>query len=390
MSQAPTLVVVLTPPGRAAIAVTHVCGPTAVDAVGRYFHSPRGSLAEQPLNRILFGRWEGDTGEEVVVCRCAEQEVEVHSHGGRAAVERIVGDLCRAGCHTAPWTEWPARSEGDPFAAEARLALAKATTLRTAGILLDQCRGALRQAVVRLLQQMQRPSDAHDASDRVGEQLATLLRRGELGRHLTRPWRVVLAGRPNVGKSSLINALIGYRRAIVSDQPGTTRDVLVAQAAVEGWPIELADTAGLRETEDVLEAAGVQRTRSTAQEAELLLLVFDAAQPFTAQDEKLLADWPDAVLVHSKCDLGAARLDDRPPGCATSAATGEGIARLVQTIARRLVPSPPPPGSAVPFTPRHCTALQDASTAWQRGDREASRAALEGMLQAAMTANPVC
>ncbi len=87
--------------------------------------------------------------------------------------------------------------------------------------------------------------------------LDAVLRWTDLGTHLATPWRVVLAGAPNVGKSSLINALLGYGRAIVFDQPGTTRDVVTADAAIEGWPITLADTAGLHDASDATESAGI-------------------------------------------------------------------------------------------------------------------------------------
>ena len=116
------------------------------------------------------------------------------------------------------------------------------------------------------------------------EQLKGLLRFGDLGLHLTTPWRVVLTGPPNVGKSSLINALVGRERAIGSAQPGTTRDVVTAVTAVGGWPIELADTAGVRQVVDPLEREGVNRAKRSREHADLVVMVADATQNAPPED----------------------------------------------------------------------------------------------------------
>ena len=116
---------------------------------------------------------------------------------------------------------------------------------------------------------------------RIGSVLAEssieMLQFRDLGLHLTTPWRVVLAGAPNVGKSSLMNAIAGYQRAIVSPTPGTTRDVVTVTTAIDGWPVQLADTAGLRETQDELESAGVALADAAIGEADLVIVVSDAS-----------------------------------------------------------------------------------------------------------------
>ena len=196
-----------------------------------------------------------------------------------------------------------------------------------------------------------------------------------LGRHLVEPWRVVLAGRPNVGKSSLINALVGYGRAIVHHTPGTTRDVVTAVTAIDGWPVELSDTAGLGQSDHPLERAGVERAEAALATADLVVLVFDAAQCRSDADRALRERLPSSVVVWNKCDLPPAR-GERPPGLAVSALRGDGIAELVRRIADRLVPHPPPPGSAVPFPPDQIAYLRFASVALARDDVAAATRAL--------------
>ncbi len=129
-----------------------------------------------------------------------------------------------------------------------------------------------------------------------------MLARAPLGLHLTKPWQIVIAGPPNVGKSSLLNAFVGYQRAIVFDQPGTTRDVVTAATAIDGWPVQVSDTAGLRSSADPLETAGADSAAQQARAADCLLLVFDASQHWTAGNQQLIDAWPQAVVVGNKCD----------------------------------------------------------------------------------------
>jgi tRNA modification GTPase len=164
-----------------------------------------------------------------------------------------------------------------------------------------------------------------------------------------------------VGKSSLINALLGYGRSIVHPTAGTTRDVVTARTAVDGWPVLLADTAGLGAGGDALERAGIDLARGQLVQADLVLLVFDMSVPWSADDEGLLAAWPGALVVHNKSDAAIAPVASepaRPAGLAVSALARQGLDVLVRQMADRLVPHPPPPGAAVPFTPQQVETLQ--------------------------------
>ncbi len=376
----PTEVVLLTPSGRGAIATVLVQGPHAIAAVSAYFRSAsKRSLAESRVDRILFGRWGGPQGEELVVCRRSDASVEIHCHGGAAAAPSIIADLVAAGCQESTWTDWLARHERDPIQAEARIAAASARTLRTAHIALDQLGGALRREVERCLAALRAIQDTAGgqvAIDEVQTALETLLRFAPVGLHIAEPWRVVLAGPPNVGKSSLINALVGYERSIVFETPGTTRDVVTATTAFDGWPVELADTAGLRVEGEPIELAGMTQARLQAATADAILLLSDASQPWTSTDQDLADAWPQAIRVHNKSDLPSHKNAARPAGIAVSALTGQGLDALIAAIAARLVPFPPPPDAAVPFHPRHVAAIRASLEALQAGDPPAAAAAL--------------
>jgi len=346
MAETPSFQVVqLTPPGRGAVATILVEGPGAVDAVGRQFRSKSGRPLESfDCDRLVFGRFGPRPGEEVVTRRCRTGSVELHCHGGSAAAAMIERTMAAAGGRAVEWQDWVADRYQDPIAAAAYLALAEAPTERTAAILLDQYHGALQRG----LDEIGRALGNNDAA--AARKLAdVLLARYAIGRHLVRPWRVVLAGRPNVGKSSLINALVGYPRVIVHHAAGTTRDVVTVQTALDGWPIELCDTAGLHQRGNAEEQAGVKLARQKLAAAELVILVFDAGQQWSAADRALVRSWPQALVVHNKSDLPSGG-GSRAAGLATSALRGEGIEALQRAVVDRLVPQPPPPGAAVPFT----------------------------------------
>jgi tRNA modification GTPase len=387
----PTRFFWLTPPGRGAIATVCIVGSRAVEQVAGLFRAASGvPLPELPLRQIALGRWAlGDespaageppadqSAEEVVLCRVDQDVLEVHCHGGDAVAPRISASLERAGCLSQPWHAWTRWAAPDPLAAEAWQALADARTERTALLLLAQFHGALRAAVDDALQALSdsRPALALQRIDQV-------LQWRDVGLHLTVPWRVVLAGPPNVGKSSLLNRLLGWQRAIVYDQPGTTRDLLTATTAIDGWPVVLIDTAGLRASGDPLEEAGVARARQASRQADLLVLVFDRTEPWTARESALRAEYPDALLVHNKSDLRAAE-GDRPEGIVTSAVTGHGLDALLQAIARRLVPCAPPVTAPLAFTPRQVGLLDAARQALCAADESAAERALRALWGAA-------
>lgn len=349
-SSRPPYVVRLTPPGRGAIATVLVEGPGAVELVAAECrNAPPGLLAVD--DRLHLVRLGPEPAETVVVRVATAEQVELHGHGGQAVVERITAMFSARGATVLDWHAWIDMHTADPIAADACRALAHAPTLRTAAILVDQCQGALHRALEAATADL-----AAGRKDVARAALQTLARRAPLGRHLVRPWRVVLAGPPNAGKSTLTNALLGYARAIVHPAPGTTRDLLTATTVFDGWPVELVDTAGLGVASHPLEQAGMALTERELAAADLVVLVLDQSQARTPADAALMARYPDALLVQNKADRSSGVVPD--VGLSLSALSGQGVEQLMVAIAHRLVPDPPPPGAAVPFTEAQIARIQ--------------------------------
>ena len=343
-------VTLLTPPGRGALAVVALAGDGAVDTIAQLFHpSGKFPLAERADGGIAFGRW-GDPvgGEELVVVKRSNDSLEVHCHGGMAASEAVIRSLEAVGAVRQPWQEWLAAGGAPPIEIEAREALAKAGGPKAARILSRQLAGALQGELDRVAS-LRRAGDEAAA----GAVCDRLRRAARVGLRLTRPWRVVVAGEVNAGKSSLVNALAGYARSIVSPEPGTTRDLLETRLVLDGWEIDLVDTAGLRdEAGGNVERAGIERAVAAAADADLVLRVGGGG----------VGD-PRDLAVATKCDLGPSGLRSEAGVSHTSTVTGAGIAELAAAIVRRLVPEeheePTLLTGPVPFTERQMRLLQD-------------------------------
>jgi tRNA modification GTPase len=361
----------LTPEGRGALAVLRLWGPGALAVADAAFRPARGrSLARTRPGRLRLGRIGAGRGDEVVavVIEGDPPEVEIHCHGGPAAVALVVAALVDGGAERRQPGAWARHAAGTAIEAEALVDLARAPTLRTAEILLEQAQGALAGAVRELIAAVGVDSAAalHD--------LEILRRHAAIGVRMVTGWRVVLAGRPNVGKSRLLNALAGYSRAIVDAAPGTTRDVVTVSTALDGWPVELADTAGLRDPEGPIEAAGIARARARQRAADLVVLVLDRSEPWNRDDQALVEAARSAesmtLIVANKADLPAAWEPPAGRMPVVSAERGDGIEALVGILGRRVVPTPPPPGAAVPFRPAHLRRIDRAYAALQAGDRD--------------------
>jgi tRNA modification GTPase len=373
---------VLTSESRGAIAVIGVCGPDAfkvVDSVFRPHHGP--PLSRTAAGRLRLGRAGIGLGDEVIAVRIegATPTVDFQCHGGAAAVAAVVGALQDAGA--TPRIRGPAAPAmvADRIRVEAMEDLALAPTLKVAEILLDQVHGALRRSLERLI------IEAERTEAQILPELDALIRAGEVGVRLLQGWKVVIAGRPNVGKSRLFNALAGFERSIVNPQPGVTRDVVSFRTAFEGWPVELNDTAGERPTADFIEELGIRKSQRVRSEADLVLLVLDRSEPLHDIDLALLNSTITPLVAANKADLPPAWEVGPISALATgmhgvSAETGDGLHDLIRALASRLVPEPPPPDAAIPFRHRHIARLRTARRCMLAGDCAGFRSCLREIM----------
>lgn len=360
------IVAIVTAPGRAAIAVIRVSGQEAIPKVARIFSHGR-ALKEAASHTVHYG-WIQDPStdeaiDEVLVLLMrgprsytGEDVVEIQCHGGSVAATEILALLIRQGVRLAEAGEFTRRAflngKVDLTRAEAVMDMVDAQTDEALALAAKQKQGQLEETISRLRHDLMEmiayiqadldyPEDDIErlslaqyqvkasALQRDMEALLAGAKRGQLYRE---GLKVVIAGRPNVGKSSLLNALTGRQRAIVTDIPGTTRDIVRDHISIDGLPLEILDTAGLRETQDKVESIGVDLAREAIQDADLILLVLDACQsPGEAEvHESDFADLGIPVLpIYNKADLLSS---PDLPGLTVSAKTGQGLEDLGQAI----------------------------------------------------------
>lgn len=350
MERGATIAAIATAPGRGGVAIVRVSGDRAfaiAEALaGKKPHVGRAVYARFTQRDLLdsglvlaFAAPHSYTGEDVV---------EFHCHGGTVAPRRVLEACFSLGARLARRGEFTERAflngKLDLEAAESVLDLINAKTDRAAAAALAGLDGekkrrlrALYDAALALASEIEHALDIDegelpdDFRPRLTAQLAALrarfadaARRAREGKILRDGALVVLAGPPNAGKSSLMNALLGERRTIVSATPGTTRDSIEEWLDVDGYPVRLVDTAGLRTTGDAIEGEGVKRAEELIERADLVLALGNVAG----------TDVRRVIRLHAKCDLDDVR--DPALGLRVSAVTGEGLDELRQAIAAQL------------------------------------------------------
>ena len=367
MDQHPkTTCALLTPNGRGAVAVIALQGAGAEKALEANFKPANGRpYSELRPRKIVYGIWES-TGEDLIVYRRASDvraSFEIHCHGGSMASQAIIGDLRSAGVEQVPALQFICDSQdqtiGASWKSDVLVALSQATTNRTAEILLRQLT-IVPQEIDSIGSEI-RAGDFESACRRIESMLVW----AEFGTGLTQPPTVVLCGQPNVGKSSLVNAIVGFQRAIVNEVAGTTRDVVSQLTAIAGWPIELRDTAGLRESENVIETIGVEKAHAEIEAADIRVCVFDLSRDWDQQDQELLDSIGPSLVVLNKSDMAEQseiknRLNKIPNSVATSVESGSGIESLIEQIGACLVPRLPEPDQAIPVSNGQVAALEAA------------------------------
>ena len=337
-----TIAAISTAVSNSGIGIIRISGKDAVAVADRVYRSKNGKkhLADQPTHTIHYGYIVdgGETVDEVLVMLMrgpksftAEDTVEVNCHGGVYAMKRVLDAVLKNGARPAEPGEFTKRAflngRIDLSQAESVMDVIQAKNeyaLKSS----QQLKGAVRTTVEelrsRILYQTAFIESALDDPEHISldgypkrlaeevgqlqEKLSELIASSENGRILKEGIRTVILGKPNAGKSSLLNALVGEERAIVTDIAGTTRDALEETIAFQGITLNLIDTAGIRETEDVVEKIGVGRAIEKAEEADLILCVFDAARPLDENDREILKviGGKQAILLLNKTDLAAA------------------------------------------------------------------------------------
>ncbi|MED3661613.1 tRNA uridine-5-carboxymethylaminomethyl(34) synthesis GTPase MnmE [Ureibacillus sp. FSL K6-8385] len=337
-----TIAAISTPMGEGAIAIVRLSGDEAVPIADKIFKSPANKkLKDQPSHTIHYGHLiDPETGkivEEVMVSVMKapktftrEDVVEINCHGGIVSVNRVLNLVLKNGARLAEPGEFTKRAflngRIDLSQAEAVMDLIRAKTDRAMNIALSQMDGKLsrlikelRQALIETLAHVEVNIDYPEYDDVeemtvpmllekctwVRDEIKKLLRTSSQGKILREGLSTVILGRPNVGKSSLLNTLVHENKAIVTDIAGTTRDIIEEYVNIRGVPLRLVDTAGIRETEDIVERIGVERSRQVLKEADLILLVLNGSEPLTKEDENLFETIKDMnfIVVINKMDL---------------------------------------------------------------------------------------
>jgi len=370
-----TIAAIATPLGEGGIAVIRVSGDESINIVERIFRSKR-KLSQVESHTIHYGHIYDLQSQEkieealVTVMRAprsytAEDVVEVNCHGGIVSVRKVLDAIIDSGARLAEPGEFTKRAflngRIDLTQAEAVMDLIRSKSDRAYSVALKQADGLLsrkvkelRHTLVETMAHIEVNIDypEHDVEEltnafikekceSVLKSIEDLLHSAEQGKLLREGIETAIVGKPNVGKSSLLNLLAQDNRAIVTDIPGTTRDVIEEYVNVGGIPLKLLDTAGIRETTDIVERIGVERSRSAITSADLILFVVNGNEPLSDEELKLLDSLRDRqiLVVVNKMDLET-RIDmgelyKRVPEervVRLSALEGEGLGQLEQTI----------------------------------------------------------
>lgn len=400
MQAAETIAAIATAPGDGAISIVRVSGPDSLAIADRIVVCAGRPPSQRPANSFVHGHVRpvgGDTApiDEIILLiyraphsYTCEDSIELQGHGGATAARRILRAVVDVGARVAEPGEFTRRAflngRIDLLQAEAVLDLIRARSDRAASAAVEQLCGSLSRSFGAVHGQLMAIAADIEATldfsedDLPADVLTGLERRLRATRdalnaliltwdegHLLREGAIVaILGRPNVGKSTLLNAMLGIRRAIVTDTPGTTRDVIEESMVIDGIAIRIADTAGLRDTQCQVEGEGIRRAVALMERADYVLYVVDGAEPISNEDHENLArlEKDRTVIVINKCDqsvrYGAASF----PGwtvVATSLIRDDGVECVRSALARKLETCTATPPHAV-ISERHRRLAVDA------------------------------
>ncbi len=366
-----TIAAIATPPGRGGIGVVRISGPGSLEIANRIFQSQ--SRASINPNRAQFGHLfdpaAGEQIDEIVLTffkaprsYTGEDTIELSCHGSPVVLRRALEAIIACGARIAEPGEFTFRAffnrRIDLAQAQAVSDLINAQTEYQARVASRQLGGALSQRLAPTKQSLidivvQLESSVEFVEDDISTETISLLLKKlneaiaemteiaasfSFGRFIREGFDLAIVGRPNVGKSSVFNRLTGSDRAIVTPVPGTTRDALYESASIGGVPVRLIDTAGIRETSDLVETIGIQRSRAAIADADITLLVLNASEALTEDDRRLLAEVPveRRIVALNKIDLPCEMNSSVIEAIHISAFTGSGFDQLTTAMLERL------------------------------------------------------
>lgn len=402
-----TICAIATAPGNAGISIIRMSGDTSLVILQRVFSKkqlePRvmtlGTISDgEPIDRVLavyFAAPASYTGEDMV---------EIHCHGGMIVTKQILDLLLKNGAQPAEPGEFSKRAflngKMDVSQAEAVSELISSLSEKSAKMSMRQLSGELGSKVSKMQDELTDVlasihtalaypeedleesiiSDAIEKSDSLLDEIRSLIDSFKRGKLMREGAKVAIAGKPNVGKSSLLNAILGEQRAIVTHIPGTTRDVISEYYNIRGLPIQLVDTAGIRKTDDIVEKIGVERSIEALNTADITLLIFDASKELSEQDVEIALkakSQGEVIAVLNKSDLepklSAKEISDKlnlEPHL-ISAKTGEGVDALLDEMYVSIMSDDALAEGVTITNARHAAALKEAASALESAKEDA-------------------
>ncbi|MBS1258834.1 MAG: tRNA modification GTPase MnmE [Candidatus Scalindua arabica] len=360
-----TIASITTPIGEGGIGVIQVSGPDSLRIVNTVFKGKKlKNLRNAESKRLYYGDIcsNGSPVDEVIVNVLREQDsftgedlVEVNCHGGIRAVKKTLECVVAAGAKEVHWKELANRSltnnKIDLIQGEALLEIPKAKTRLGAKVLLDQYNGALSSIVNKIIGEIEKCDNTGELLNHINNQLRETVRTAVFGCAITSPQKLIITGKPNAGKSTLINELLKEDRSITHKEPGTTRDAVDELISFDGMPFTIIDTAGIRDTDHEVEMLGVLESKKQLSEADKIIIVFDNSKPAEREDNELIefiekldlhkADNSHKVSIFPvinkadlPCKLNLSTLigDTFEPICQISALNGDGISTLEESL----------------------------------------------------------
>ena len=361
-----TIASITTPIGEGGIGVILVSGPDSLEIVNAVFKGKKQKdLRNAESKRLYYGdiHSNGSPVDEVIVNVHRKQDsftgedlVEVNCHGGILAVKKTLECVVSAGAEEVHWKGLASKplinKKIDRIQEEALLEIPKAKTKLGVKVLLDQYNGSLSSFIQKTVKQVEECDNSREQLNDINNILREILVTAAFGCAITTPQKLIITGKPNAGKSTLINALLKEDRLITHEEPGTTRDAIDEMISINGIPLTIIDTAGIRETDHEVEKLGVLESKKQLKEADKIIIVFDSSKPAEKEDEEIIkfidelelqkTDNPDNKIsifpvlnkedLPSKLNLKALVGKTFKPICQVSALNGDGLTTLEKTL----------------------------------------------------------